>query len=166
MRAGTNVSILGALSRLDGRLLKADVPIRSVDYTWLQRVYNTPGPAAAELWSTTTVVKGLTYGVVMAAAHTAPIAPSLAQLHLPSVGSMSWPFRLLDTGGERIQATPIGASGLLLITFCSISCFCFTRKLCQIALSPLVRGFVAICHRPLGAWHPKNERKLTILSAF
>jgi hypothetical protein len=27
-------------------------------------------------------------------------------------------------------------------------------------------GVAAICHRPLGVWHPKNERKLTIFSDF
>jgi len=39
MRAETNTSILGLLSREDGMLLKADVPARSVDHTWLQKVY-------------------------------------------------------------------------------------------------------------------------------
>jgi hypothetical protein len=42
----------------------------------------------------------------------------------------------------------------------------FARELCQIALSQLVSGVVAIRHRPLGVWHPNNERNLTILSDF
>ena len=111
MRADTNISILGVLAREDGLLLKADVPIRSVDHTWLQKAFGTPGPAAAELWSTTTSVSGLTYGVVMAAAHKAPIAPTLAQLHLPGVPSVAWPFQLADKLGQRIRATPIGQDG-------------------------------------------------------
>jgi cullin-associated NEDD8-dissociated protein 1 len=33
---------------------------------------------------------------------------------------------------------------------------CFTRGLCQIAVSPH-RGRTPICHRPLGVWHPNKS---------
>jgi hypothetical protein len=116
MRAPTNVSILSLLSRQDGMLLKADVPIRSVDHTWLQKVFGTPGPAAAELWSTTTEIsEHMLYGVVMAAAHKAPIAPTVAQLHLPDVHSVAWRFQLADKLGQDIKVVSIAAGRALNI---------------------------------------------------
>ena len=115
MRATTNVSILSVLSRQYGRLLKADVPIRSVDHTWLQKVFGTPGPAAAEIWSTTTIITDRSYGVVMAAAHEVPVAPTLTQLHLPDVHSVAWRFQLADKLGEDIQAVSITEGGALSI---------------------------------------------------
>ena len=111
MRAPTNMSILGVLSRQDGTLLKPDVPIRSVDHTWLQKVFGTPGPAAEELWPTSTQMGDQMYGVVMAASHKAPIAPTLSQLHLRDVSSVSWRFNL----DQSIEAVPIANGGALSV---------------------------------------------------
>ena len=116
MAADSNTSILSLLARQDGTLLKADVPARSVDSTWRQRVFKTDGPAGAELWSTTTTVgDNATYGVVFAAQHKAPIAPTLPQLHVPDVRSVAWRFSISDPLGASIAPAAISAGGALRI---------------------------------------------------
>jgi hypothetical protein len=40
----------------------------------------------------------------------------------------------------------------------------FARERCRIAPASLVSGFAAVWHRRLGAWLPKPERSLTVLS--
>lgn len=115
MKASTNTSILRLLARSDGTLLKADVPVRSVDHTWLHKVFGTAQFAAAELWSTGTTVGNFTYGVVMAAKHGAAIAPTLPQLHLADVDSVSWRLNISDRLGEAIATQPIAKGGALRI---------------------------------------------------
>jgi hypothetical protein len=82
------------LAREDGTLLKTDAPCRSVDATWLNRAFNASGTdhARADLWTGSGNISGIEHGVVFAASHSSPIAPSLPELHLPAVDTLVWAF--------------------------------------------------------------------------